>query len=333
MHIYDEIVARRDKRPCARHRSILKEQVVAAGEAMGKSWLEWENRDIFDFVHSWDTGFSRKPKTVKKRFDELRIVCDGAKWVSDLQVSQKTFTELVNMYMRIRAEKSATVTCTKQAQEISVFTARAVNGFLIGDVQTEPWREQLRIARILALAFAFVGGCRVGDLKHIRWGRVFEGKLEGKPAIYAMLDWSKTNMYGIKDDDYRIFPEFHLKVLCPVTLWRLYSERLPKGKKAIGPFYSVRTGKPFDTNVLLNGWKGAAEKLRFRTDFTAHSCRRSRITDMRNMGLSDVAIKKILGYAPNSQMPAHYDIKKRKGNKAAIEGEIKRYVSKLLEHK
>ena len=136
-------------------------------------------------------------------------------------------------------------------------------------------------------------------------------------------------MYGTKDDDYRIFPEFKFKVLCPVTLWRTFAKYLPRNDKAKGPFFSVRSGKSFQTDVLTRGWKSAAEPLGFDTDFTAHSCRRTRITDMRNMGLSDAAIRKILGYADNSQMPAHYDIKKRKGNKAAIEGEIRKYVSDL----
>ena len=333
MHIFDEILLRRDQRPCVRQKVLLKERVEEHGTNINKPWLIWENRDVFDFVYIWDRDFDKKPHTVKKRFDDLRVVCKGAKWVEDLSDSDRSFTELVNMYMRIRAEKSKKISCIKQAQEIKVSTARAVNAFLIGETETQAWREQLRIARILALAFSFVGGCRVGDLKHIQWGKIFEGTLEGKPAIYAVLDWSKSNMYGMKVDDYRIFPQYKYKVLCPVSLWRMFSNCLPKTDKAKGPFYSIRSGKPFQTEVLLRGWKSAAEVQRFRVDFTAHSCRRSRITDMRNMGLSDIAIKKILGYAENSEMPSHYDIKKRKGNKAAIEGEIRSYVSKLLKHK
>ena len=259
MHIFDEIVQRRDQRPCVRQRLLLKDKVVSHGIKNNKPWFLWENREVFDFVHEWDKEFDKKPNTVKKRFDDMRLVCKGAKWVEDLKDSDRLFTELVNMYMRIRAENSKKVSCVKQAQEINVATARAVNAFLLGETETQEWREQLRIARILALAFSFVGGCRVGDLKHIRWGKIFEGTLEGKPAVYAVLDWSKTNMYGMKDDDYRIFPQYKYKVLCPVTLWRMFSKLLPKTKKAKGPFYSVRSGQPFQTDVLLRGWKMAAE--------------------------------------------------------------------------
>ena len=79
----------------------------------------------------------------------------------------------------------------------------------------------------------------------------------------------------------------------------------------------------------MRGWKQASRELKVSDDFTAHSCRRSRITEMRDMGMSDVAIRKILGYADKSAMPTHYDAKKREGNKAAIEGEIRRYTGLL----
>ena len=296
---------------------------------IGVAWTDWTQRELFQFVHDWDPEVRFKPKTVKKRFDDLRKISKGARWHNELQENDKSFGELVNLYLRFRAETVGNILSTKQAQEISLETARAVNGSLLGVIDRDLWRRHVSMARILALSFSFVGGCRVGDLKHIKWGRIFEGTLEGKPAVYAVLDWSKTNMYGAKDNDYRIFPQYKYEVLCPVTLWRLFKDKLPRDSKAIGPFYSHRSGNPFATEVILHGWRQAAAQLNYSTDFTAHSCRRSRITEMRTMGMSDVAIRKILGYADNSKMPAHYDLKKRAGNKAAIEGEIRRYTSQL----
>lgn len=331
MHIYDKIVSKRNNRPCYKHRVNLFNAMQKYGVDIGKNWESWTDRELFQFVHEWDSEFKFKPKTVKKRFDDLRQVSRGAIWHTQLQEDEKSFSELVNLYLRYRSENTKQIFCTKQAQEISLQTARAVNGFLLGKSESEPWKQQLNIARILALSFSFVGGCRVGDLQHIKWGRIFEGTLEGKPAIYAVLVWSKTNMYGLNENDYRIFPEYKYKVLCPVTLWQLYKDKLPNNKKATGPFISLRSGKSFATDVIIRGWKQAAEELQFSTEFSAHSCRRTRITEMRNMGMSDIAIRKILGYAENSAMPAHYDIKKRVGNKAAIEGEIRRYTSQLIQ--
>ena len=210
---------------------------------------------LFRSVHEWDSEYKLKPKTVKKRFDDLRQICKGAIWHNDLQENEKSFTEMVNLYLRLRCENTKKIFCTKQAPEITLQTARAVNGSLLGKMDSELWKRHINMVRILALSFSFVGGCRVGDLKHIKWGRIFEGTLEGKPAIYAVLDWSKTNMYGIKDNDYRIFPEYKYKVLCPVHLWKLFEGKLPKDKKAIGPFHSHRSGKAFATDVITRGFR------------------------------------------------------------------------------
>ena len=309
------------------------EKMKLYGDRIEIQWNEWTERQLFEFVHEWDSEYKLKPKTVKKRFDDLRQISKGAIWHNDLQENEKSFTELVNLYLRLRCENATKIFCTKQAPEITQLTARAVNGFLLGKIDSEIWKQHINMVRILALSFSFVGGCRVGDLKHIKWGRIFVGTLEGKPAVYAILDWSKGNKYGLKDNDYRIFPEYKYKVLCPVYLWNLFEEKLPKDEKAIGPFYSHRSGIAFSTDVVTRGWKQAAAKLNFSTNFSAHSCRRTRITEMRNMGMSDIAIRKILGYADNSAMPAHYDLKKRVGNKAAIEGEIRRYTSQLVGNK
>ena len=328
MHIFDEVTALRDRRPCNRARRNLFDRVVSYGMQIGIPWEAWSNRELFQFVHEWDADFSRKPQTVRRQFDQLVIVCRNATWVNDLCREGKQFKELVNLYLRLRAERFGALRSTKQAEPLSLETARAVSGHLLGQHMSGAWQAQLHRVRILALAFAFVGGCRVGDLQHIKWGRIFLGQLEGKPAVYAVLDWSKTNMYGVKDDDVRIFPSFEHKILCPVHLWTLFKDKLPAHTK--GPFFSVRTDRAFSTEVITRGWKAAASALGLQTNFTAHSCRRARITSMRDWGLSDAAIRKILGYAANSKMPTHYDKKKRVGNKAQVEKEIKFYVSKML---
>ena len=327
-HIFDQIIKRRDNRQCRKNDRRLRQSVEQHAEKIQKPISDWEQRDIFDYVHLWDKDFKLRPNTVRMRFDNLVKVCPEAIWAKAAQENRTSFQELVNLYMRIRAENSQSIRVTAQAPEISLDTARAVAGHLLATNKSTVWEQQLCHVRLLALSFSFVGGCRVGDLQHIKWGKIFEGTLEGSPAIYAVLDWSKTNPYGLKDDDYRIFPAFTHKVLCPVELWRLLEDSMPK-ENTPGPFYSIRNGVAFKTDVIVRGWKSVAESLRLSTDFSAHSCRRSRITRMRDLGLSDFSIKRILGYSDKSQMPAHYDIKKRVGNKAAIDKEIKSYILKI----
>ena len=324
--IYDEIIKRRDNRQCRKNERKLKSKIEEYAIQVKKPSSEWTDRDVFDFVYLWDKKFEHKPRTVKVRFDRIMKICKNANWAIKAKEDPANFKELVNMYLRIRAERSNNVRITAQAPEISLSTARAVAGKLLASNKNTNWEQQLCHIRLLALSFSFVGGCRVGDLHHIRWGKIFEGKLEDSPAIYALLDWSKTNPYGLREDDFRIFPAFNHKVLCPVTLWRMLSTCLPQ---QVPPFHSIRTGKPVQTDVIVRGWKAAAISLNLDAHFSAHSCRRTRITRMRELGLSDCAIKKILGYSDKSQMPSHYDVKKRKGNKAAIEKEIKAYLSQI----
>ena len=327
--IYDKLIKGRKALPSYRSDQRLLEQVEAFARQVGKPWQHWEQRDVFEFVHQWDAEFKWRPNTVKLRFRRLLRICRTASWAKGVKHDKSEFYNLINLYLRMRAEEAPAVLVTRQASPISLETAQAIAARLLAQSSNTGWELHLRLARILALSFSFVGGCRVGDLKHIKWGKIFIASLEGQDAVLATLDWSKSNPYGLKDDDYRVFPSFHVKPLCPVFLWTLFADLLPRSDKAVGPFFSNRTGSPFSTDVLIRGWKAAATQLRISCDFTAHSCRRSRITSMRDMGLSDQAIKKVIGYAPNSKMPSRYDHRKREGNKVAEEKEIKAYMDRM----
>ena len=163
---------------------------------------------------------------------------------------------------------------------------------------------------MLSLVFCVIGGCRLKDLSHIRWGRIELTQLDGHPVVLAKLDRSKTDPQGLKEN-IRIFPKTtNLGNFCPVLLWTRLNRFLPRSDMATGPFINMRTGRDFNTMTVVNGWRQAAIHLKQRSDFSAHSGRRACITNMVGAGISLKVINAIMGYAKNSRMAYHYNANK-----------------------
>lgn len=272
----------------------------------------WSWNEVLSFIHEWDgrTKFECKQETVRSKFQDLTHVFAYKKW-SFFKDNEFDLRDYKAIYMRYRYELGHIEKPTVQAKLLSMESAKKIVHVLLSDPEPVKWKQQLKLVRILALCFTMVGGARVADLGHIRWGNIFEREFDGHPVLVCHLDWNKTDPLGVKGD-HRLFPMAKNEgLLCPVRMWRCFNTFLPKTTKATGPFISMRSGEPFLTNTILQGWRRAAEKIGLDASFGAHSPRRSRITMMRDNLIPHDTINAILGYRKTSKMAVHYDELKR----------------------
>ena len=295
-----------------RRRMALKKRLLSYADTINCKPDKWTALQVMQFMHNWEESHKNlaRVKTVLAKFTLIETVFDSEHWTKTFKNGSE-FEELKAVYMKRRKLRATEDLEVKQANPIQTDLAAKIVSFLLSERSSTEWQQQYRIVRILSLVFTVIGGCRVKDLFHVKWGDIQQTEIAGHSVILAKLCRSKTDPTG-KRLNFRAFPATKgLGIFCPVLLWNRLNKYLPRSDKCYGPFVNMRTGYSFDTATIVEGWRRVARTLGYQDDFSAHSGRRTCITGMLDAGLDIELINTVLGYRKNSKMVPWYDIKKR----------------------
>jgi integrase len=151
-------------------------------------------------------------------------------------------------------------------------------------VKIDPWEYQKLLAELPSywqgpFRFLYFSGWRVSEMENLEWQDI-RGYGDTLQAILPS-DRSKTD----KCRGLQLTGE----------LLKLYEERL-KEKYAGCPFVFHIAGKKFVVENRRESWNGACRRAGVEHK-VRHDCRRSTVTDLNNLGISNAVAKSVSGHA------------------------------------